>query len=112
MEKDLNRDMGVLAAYMQKWYFKLSLGEKVTTAFHLNNREARRELDMFVNNMHLEFQAAPKYLGIRMVDPWKQSLPRKTRTTLVQLHSGYSRTLASYLSRIDHTVKDECLDCG
>ena len=46
------------------------------------------------------------------VNPWEQLLPRKTRTTLAQLCSGCSRTLASYLSKVDHAVEDECLDSG
>ena len=40
-------------------------------------------------------------------------LPRKTRTTLAQLRSGYSTYLQSYLARInpnEHT--DHCPDCG
>ena len=53
--------------------------------------------------------AQPQFL--RSIHGSSQSMPRKTRTTLAQLCSGYSRTLASYLSRIDHTVKDECPDC-
>ena len=57
--------MGVLAAYLPKWHLKLSLGKTVTAALYVNNREARRELDMF-NNKCLEFQAAPKYLGVHM----------------------------------------------
>ena len=65
MIEDLNQDVGVLAAYLQKWNLKLSLGKTVTAAFHLNNREARRKLDVFVSN-RLEFQAAPKYLGVHM----------------------------------------------
>ena len=32
----------------------------------LNNREAKRELDVFVDNKRLVFQQAPKYLGVRL----------------------------------------------
>ena len=41
-----------------------------------------------------------------------RKLGRETRTKLAQLRAGYSRMLCSYLSRIDQSVKDECLDCG
>ena len=36
------------------------------TAYYLNNREAKRELDVFVDNKRLVFQQAPKYLGVRL----------------------------------------------
>ncbi|KAJ8366008.1 hypothetical protein SKAU_G00148390 [Synaphobranchus kaupii] len=66
MEDGLNRDIGILADYLQKWPLQLSVGKTVSAAYHLNNREAKRELDVFVDNKHLESQQAPKYLGVRM----------------------------------------------
>ena len=41
-------------------------------------------------------------------------LPRKTRSTLSQLRSGYSSYLNSYLSRIngDNNVQNKCSDCN
>ena len=35
-----------------------------SAAYHLSNREARRELDVYVGNNRLKFQQAPKYLGV------------------------------------------------
>ena len=55
MEEGLNRDMGTLVAYLRKWRLQLSRGKTVLAAYHLNNREAKRELDVFVDNKHLEF---------------------------------------------------------
>ena len=66
MKKDLNQDMSALAAYLRKWHLKLSLGKTVAATFHLNNREARQELDVFINNKHLEFQEAPMYVEVCM----------------------------------------------
>ncbi|KAJ8353631.1 hypothetical protein SKAU_G00211980 [Synaphobranchus kaupii] len=66
MEDGLNRDMGILADYLRKWRLQLSVGKTVSAAYHLNNREAKRELDVFVDNKRLESQQAPKYLGVRM----------------------------------------------
>ena len=34
--------------------------------YHLNNREAKRELDVFVDHKRLVFQQAPKYIGVRL----------------------------------------------
>ena len=45
---------------------QLSIGKTVSAAYHLNNREAKRELDVFVDNKRLVFQQAPKYLGVRL----------------------------------------------
>ena len=45
------------------------------------------------------------------VDDTEKSLPRKARTSLSQLRSGYSSLLNSYLSRIDENVSDRCPNC-
>ena len=42
-------DYAYLSAYLQTWRLKLSHTKTVTTAFHLNNREAKRELKIFNN---------------------------------------------------------------
>jgi hypothetical protein len=44
MEDGLNRDMGILADYLHKWHLQVSMGKTVSAAYHLNNRDARREL--------------------------------------------------------------------
>ena len=41
--------MSTLSAYLQTWRLKLSHTKTVTAAFHLNNREAKRELKVFKN---------------------------------------------------------------
>ena len=64
MEAGLNQDMGILAAYLHEWRLQLSIGKTVSAAYQLNNSEARRELDIFVNNKRLEFQQALRYLGV------------------------------------------------
>ena len=44
LEGTLSQDMFTLSAYLQTWRLKLSHTKTVTAAFHLNNREAKREL--------------------------------------------------------------------
>ncbi|KAJ3594762.1 hypothetical protein NHX12_004069 [Muraenolepis orangiensis] len=66
VEEGLNQDMDVLAAYLRSWRLQLSTGKTVSAVFHLCNREARRELEISVENKPLEFQQAPKYLGVRL----------------------------------------------
>ena len=66
MEEGLNKDMTILVDYLQKWCIQLSTGKIVSAAYHLNNREPKQELDVFVDNKRLVFQQAPKYLGVRL----------------------------------------------
>ncbi|KAJ4939523.1 hypothetical protein JOQ06_028971, partial [Pogonophryne albipinna] len=44
----------------------LSVGKTVAAAYHLSTREARRELEVRVDNKCLEVQQAPKYLGVHL----------------------------------------------
>ena len=45
------------------------------------------------------------------IDPSELTLPRKCRTELARLRSGFSRNLKSYMSRIDPEVVDKCPEC-
>ena len=45
---------------------KLSHTKTVTTAFHLNNREAKRELKVYNNSRLLPFCPTPTYLGVKL----------------------------------------------
>ena len=47
MEEGLNKDTTILVDYLRKWRIQLSIGKRVSAAYHLNNREAKRELDIF-----------------------------------------------------------------
>ncbi|KAJ3582540.1 hypothetical protein NHX12_000504 [Muraenolepis orangiensis] len=66
MEEGLNEDMGTLVAYLRRWRLQLSVGKSVAAAYHPSTREARRELEVRVDNKCLEVQQAPKYLGVRL----------------------------------------------
>ena len=68
MEEGLNKDMTILVDYLRKWRLQLSIGigKTVSAAYHLNNKEAKRELDVFVDNKRLVCQQAPMYLGVRL----------------------------------------------
>jgi len=58
--------MSTISTYLQKWKLKLSITETVTTAFHLDNKEARRELNIAVEGNTLPFCLEPTYLGIKL----------------------------------------------
>ena len=55
-EEGLNKDMTIPVEYLQNLRPQLSVGMKMWAAYHLKNREAKRELNAFVDNKHLVFQ--------------------------------------------------------
>ena len=65
-EGTLSQDMSTLSAYLQTWKLKLNYTKTVTAAFHLNNREAKRELKVYNNGGLLPFCRTPTYLGIKL----------------------------------------------
>ena len=66
LEGTLSQDMSTLSAYLQTWRLKLSHTKTVTEAFHLNNREAKRELKVYNNGRLLPFCPTPTYLGVKL----------------------------------------------
>ena len=66
LEESLNQDMSTLSSYLRKWKLKLSTTKTVSAAFHLNNREARRELSINTEGRALPYCAEPTYLGIKL----------------------------------------------
>ena len=66
MENTLSQDMTTLSAYLQTWRLKLSKKKTVTAAFHLNNREAKRGLNVYNNGNILSPCPVPTYLGLKL----------------------------------------------
>ena len=58
--------MTTISSYLQKWKLKLSTAKTVLAAFHLNNKEARRELFISVEVRALPYCAEPTHLGIKL----------------------------------------------
>jgi len=50
VEGVLTKDMATVSEYLQTWKLKLSTTKTVSAAFHLNNKEAKRELKVKCNN--------------------------------------------------------------
>ena len=63
VEDTFSQDMTTLSAYLQTWRLKLSNTKTPTAAFHLNNREAKRELNVYNNGNLLPPCPVPTYLG-------------------------------------------------
>ena len=58
--------MSTLSTYLQTWRLKLSHTKTVTAVFHLNTREAKRELKVYNNDRLLLFCTTPTYLGVKL----------------------------------------------
>ena len=58
--------MSTFSSYLQTWRLKLSHTKTVTAAFHLNNREPKRELKVYNNGRLLPFCSTPTYLGVKL----------------------------------------------
>jgi len=50
VEGVLSKDISTVGEYLQTWKLKLSTTQTVSAAFHLNNKEAKRELIVNYNN--------------------------------------------------------------
>ena len=58
--------MATVGEYLQTWKPKLSTTKTVSAVFHLNNKEAKRELKVKFNNETLPFCSESKYLGVTL----------------------------------------------
>ena len=56
IESTLSQDMSTLALYLRQWWLKLSEGKTVSTVFHLNNKEEKRKLDVYMDTRYSNFQ--------------------------------------------------------
>ena len=66
VDNTLSQDMTTLSSYLQTWRLKLSNTKTVTAAFHLSNREAKRELNVYNNGNLLPSCPVPMYLGVKL----------------------------------------------
>jgi len=64
----LSKDMATISEYLQTWKLKLSTTQMVSGIFQLNNKEAKRALNVFLNvsNEILPFCSETKYLGVTL----------------------------------------------
>ena len=58
--------MITLSAYLQTWRLKLSNTKTVMVAFHLSNKESKRELNVYNNGSLLPPCQVPTYLGVNL----------------------------------------------
>jgi len=66
VERALSKDMATLDEYLHTLKLKVSTMKTVSAVFHLNNKEAKRELKVNINNETLPFCSEPKYLRVTL----------------------------------------------
>ena len=66
VEDALTSDMAKIANYLKTWRLKLSTAKTTATAFHLNTKEANRQLSVNVNGNPLPHTPTPTYLGVKL----------------------------------------------
>ena len=62
IEGTLSQDMSILSTWLKQWRLKLSEAKTVSSTFHLNNREAKRELNVNTSGRRLTCHRTPTYL--------------------------------------------------
>ena len=66
VEEVPSKDTAKIANYLLKWRLKLSMAETTTTAFHLNNKEAKCQLAIKLHGTILPHNTHPTYLGVKL----------------------------------------------
>ncbi|KAL4153873.1 hypothetical protein QTP88_001706 [Uroleucon formosanum] len=62
----LNKDLDTLQNYFKNWHLNLNANKTTAVAFHLNNREANRELKLKIGGVNIANEECPRYLGIKL----------------------------------------------
>lgn len=94
-EETLTTDLEVVGKYFRKWRLQPNATKTEVTCFHLNNKLARRELNIQFENTLLTHNKTPKYLGITLdrTLSFREHLSRtaeklKTRNNIIQKLCG------------------------
>ena len=120
VEGALSKDMAMLGEYLQTWKLTLSTTKTVSEVFHLNNKEAKRELKVNFNNETLPFCSQTQYHGVMlgrslMYRRHLESIRKELtlRVALLRRHSGSSwgaraTTLRTATLALVHSTAEHC----
>ena len=78
----------------KSWRLKLRTAKTTTTAFHLNNRDTHRQLDVVVNGAPLPNNNNPVYLGVTLDRSLTYKKHLKSLQSKVNARNGLLRCLA------------------
>lgn len=94
-EQVLTSDLSVLAEYFRKWRLKPNVCKTEAPCFHLNNRVANRELEVYFEGRRLPRNRQLTYLGVTLdrtlsfkVHPTKLAAKMRTRNNILQKLCG------------------------
>lgn len=62
----LNEDFKTLQIYFLNWYLTLNANKITAVTFHLNNRKAKRELQLKIGDINISNEVFSKYLGVKL----------------------------------------------
>ena len=94
VEETLNKDMQSISEYLSRWRLKLSTAQTTTTAFHLNNRDTHRQLDVVVNDAPLPNNNNQVYLGVTLDRSLTYKRHLESLQSKVNARNGLLRCLA------------------
>ena len=63
-EENLGSDLRTMKNYYRKWCLCLNDGKTEVSMFHLDNRSASRELNVYIDGVRLTHNSTPIYLGL------------------------------------------------
>ena len=86
--------MPSISEYLSRWRLKLSTAKTTTTAFHLNNRDTHRQLDVVVNGAPLPNNNNPVYLGVTLDRSLTYKRHLESLQSKVNARNGLLRCLA------------------
>ncbi|XP_064417528.1 uncharacterized protein LOC135358253 [Latimeria chalumnae] len=116
----LTSDLDLLECYFRTWCLRPNPDKTVVTAFHLNNKDARKELNVSFCRKRLAHEPHPKYLGVTLdrtlaYRPHLTNIGQKlkTRVNLVQKLAGTSwgstaRTLRTATVALIYSAAEYC----
>lgn len=97
LEEILNEDLSTVHNYFHSWHLTLNPTKTTSIAFHLNNREANRKLNLMSQEVRIQGEDAPRYLGIKLdrTLTFKQHLEGiknklKSRNSIISMLAGTS----------------------
>ena len=91
IEEGFTADMSTLSTYLKNCPLKLSVAKTMSSSFHLNNREARRELKVMVDGNAMQFKATPTHPDLQTTpgeDVIENNIPRLSDTLPRRNHRG------------------------
>jgi hypothetical protein len=66
VEVVLNKDMELMAEYLNKWRLQPSATKTISSVFHLHNAKANQELNVYLKGQRIKPDPNPVYLGVTL----------------------------------------------